>query len=174
MSEELRYPIGGFRNPSDTSAEKRVEWISDIRALPGKLAAAADGLTEEQIDTPYREGGWTVRQVIHHVADSHVNAMCRFKLALTEEFPTIKTYVEGAWAELGDTKIDPGVSLQIIEGVHARLEALLESLSEDDFARKFNHPEVGEMSVAELLALYSWHSKHHTAHITALRERSGW
>ncbi|REJ78374.1 MAG: putative metal-dependent hydrolase [Acidobacteria bacterium] len=174
MSEELKYPIGGFRNPSDTSAEKRVEWISDIRALPGKLAAAADGLTEEQIDTPYREGGWTVRQVIHHVADSHVNAMCRFKLALTEEVPTIKTYVEGAWAELGDTKIDPGVSLQIIEGVHARLEALLESLSEDDFARKFNHPEVGEMSVAELLALYSWHSKHHTAHITALRERSGW
>lgn len=174
MSEDLRYPIGDFEMPSDASAEKRSEWIGAIRELPAKIRAAVDGLVEEQIDTPYRPDGWTVRQVVHHVADSHLNAFCRFKLALTEDNPTIKPYDEGAWASLSDSAMDPSVSLDLIDSVHSRFTNLLENMSESDFARTLDHPETGAWQLSKMLALYAWHSKHHTAHITSLRERNGW
>ncbi|QQS43146.1 MAG: putative metal-dependent hydrolase [Acidobacteriota bacterium] len=174
MSEDLRYPIGDFEMPSASSAKERTEWISTIRDLPGKIAASIDGLSEEQLDTPYRPGGWTVRQVVHHVADSHLNAYCRFKLALTEDNPTIKPYDEKEWAELSDSSMDPSVSLQLIDSVHSRFTNLLENMSESDFSRTLNHPETGDWELSNMLALYSWHSRHHTAHIDSLRERNGW
>ena len=138
------------------------------------MRAAVAGLNDSQLDTPYREGGWTVRQVVHHVADSHANSYVRFKLALTEDWPTIKPYDEAAWANLPDSRdpIDP--SLVFIDGLHQRLVAVLESMNDADFERGFNHPERGRMDLATNLALYAWHSRHHTAHITSLRARQGW
>ncbi|HUF04035.1 MAG TPA: putative metal-dependent hydrolase [Aridibacter sp.] len=174
MSEELRYPIGDFEKPSDASAEKRSEWIATIRELPSNIDAAVKGLGEDKIDTPYRPEGWTIRQVVHHVADSHLNAYCRFKLALTEENPTIKPYDEGAWASLSDSEMDPSVSLQLIDSVHRRFANLLEHMTESDFSRTLDHPDSGAWELSKMLALYAWHSKHHTAHITSLRERNGW
>lgn len=174
MSEDLRYPIGDFELPSGSSAEDRAEWIRTIRDLPSKIAASVEGLTEDQLDTPYRPGGWTVRQVVHHVADSHLNAYCRFKLALTEDNPTIKPYDEKSWADLSDSSMGPSVSLQLIDSVHRRFTNLLENMSESDFSRTLNHPETGDWELSNMLALYSWHSKHHTAHIDSLRERNGW
>lgn len=171
-----RYPIGKFEHEGPITAEKRAEWLEDIRALPARLSAAVAGLNEEQLDTPYREGGWTVRQVVHHVADSHMNSFTRFKLALTEDEPTIKPYEEHLWAELADSKTYPiGPSLALIEGLHDRWTALLESMSEEDYGRTFYHPgNKATSTLARALGMYSWHARHHTAHITSLRERMGW
>ncbi|MGP8252627.1 MAG: YfiT family bacillithiol transferase [Terracidiphilus sp.] len=170
-----RYPIGKFQAPESNSAAVRAAHVEILRQLPERLRAAVSGLTDALLDTPYRDGGWTVRQVVHHVADSHVNSVIRFKLALTEDWPTIKPYDEKAWAELADSKRLPiDGSLVFIEAMHARWVALLESMSESDFARGMIHPERGRWDLALTLAIYAWHSRHHVAHITMLRERMGW
>jgi uncharacterized damage-inducible protein DinB len=175
MSEDLRYPIGKFDKNFDPTPETRAAFIETISDLPVKLADAVKGLDEEQLDTPYRPEGWTLRQTVHHVADSHINSLCRFKLALTEdEPPTIRPYYEDRWAELADSKMPVEVSLAIVEGVHRRWTALLESMTDEDFAREFIHPETGTWTLDKVLALYAWHSRHHTAHITSTRERNGW
>lgn len=171
----LRYPVGRFVPPSGSStAESRSIHIQTLRLLPGNLRAAVSGLSDLQLDTSYRDGGWTVRQVVHHVADSHSNSYVRFKLALTEEWPTIKPYDEKAWAKLSDSRLPVEVSLKWIEALHERWVVLLESMSEEDFQKGFVHPEMGRQKLETTLALYDWHSRHHTAHITGLRERSGW
>jgi uncharacterized damage-inducible protein DinB len=172
--DALRYPIGRFAAPADTSPELRAAQIMTLRLLPERLAAAVRGLSAAQLDTPYRDGGWTVRQVVHHVADSHAMSYTRFKLALTEDTPAIKPYDEAAWANLADSRLPVEVSIAMIGSVHARLVALLESLSEAEFAKVFIHPERGSMTLARNLAMYDWHSRHHTAHITSLRARQGW
>ena len=169
--DELRYPIGKF-NPNASGS--RADQIETLRALPERLRAAISELSNTQLDTPYREGGWTVRQLVHHIADSHANAYVRFKLALTEDAPTIKPYDEAAWAELPDSRMPIEPSLAITDGIHARLVFLLESLSEPDFEKSFKHPERGPMTIAANMALYDWHCRHHTAHITKLRQRMGW
>lgn len=174
MEEDLRFPVGTFERPSAISSEERSELISTIKDLPDNIEAAVSGLSADQIDTPYRPGGWSLRQVVHHVADSHMNAFCRFKLALTEAVPTIKPYDEAAWAELPDSAAEVGVSLRMIRSLHERFGELLDAMSDDDFSRKLSHPESGEWDLDGMLALYAWHSRHHTAHITKLRERSGW
>jgi uncharacterized damage-inducible protein DinB len=138
------------------------------------LRRAVEGLSEEQLDTPYRPGGWTVRQVAHHLPDSHMNGMIRMKLALTEDEPLIKTYMEDRWAELPDYKADPGVSLALLDGVHERWGAVWKALGPAEFGRKFRHPEWGTLTLQQLLALYAWHGRHHVGHITSLREREGW
>jgi hypothetical protein len=172
--QDLRYPVGRFSAPAASMPGVRAAQIQTLRRLPERLRAAVDGLSDAQLDTPYRDGGWTVRQVVHHFADSHANSYVRFKLALTEDCPTIKPYDEAAWARLPDfgEPIEP--SLILVTGLHQRLVALLESMSDEDFQRGFNHPERGRMTLATNLALYDWHSRHHTAHITTLRARKGW
>ncbi len=174
MSVDPRYPIGEPEFPEQISGETRAGYITAIRELPGKLRDAVKGLDPGQMDTPYREGGWTVRQVVHHVADSHLNAYCRFKLALTEENPRIKPYDEAAWAALADSDMEVDVSLGLIDGLHRRFVSLLESMTDEQYARTLDHPETGPWSLSRMLALYAWHSRHHTAHITSLRERNGW
>jgi len=174
MSEDLRYPIGEFDRNFDVSPEASRQRIQVLRELPAKLAAAVADLNDEQLDTEYRPGGWTVRQTAHHVPDSHSNALIRFKWALTEDTPAIKAYYEDRWATLGDSKLPVDVSLRLVQAIHERWVALLESMSEEDFQRKFIHPETGEWTLDGVLALYAWHSRHHTAHITRLRERNGW
>lgn len=169
--DELRYPIGRF-NPA--AAGSRADQVETLRRLPESLRAAVAGLNDSQLDTPYREGGWTVRQLVHHVADSHANSYVRVKMALTDENPTIFAYDEAAWARLPDSQMPVEVSLPMIEAVHARLVSLLESMSDADYERTFRHPERGQVTLANNLALYDWHSRHHTAHITRLRERMGW
>ena len=172
---DLQYPVGKFNWEGESSPARREQFISDISSLPAQLRQAVAGLTEEQLDTPYRDGGWTVRQVIHHLADSHLNSYVRFRLALTEETPTIKAYDEAQWAELEDARRAPvEVSLTLLESLHDRWVRLLRSLQPEDFARHFNHTERGPISLDANLALYSWHGQHHTAHITNLRERRGW
>ena len=172
---DLRYPIGKFQRPESTSDDQRRASIQTIEEAPSKIRAAVAGLNDQQLDTPYRPGGWTVRQTVHHVADSHMNAFSRFKLALTEDVPTIKPYLEARWAELADAKGPIGPSLDILEGLHNRWIALLRSLTPKDLAREFMHPEHGKtISLDQNLVLYAWHSRHHTAHITALRERNSW
>jgi hypothetical protein len=172
--DDLRYPVGRFRAPAESTAALRTGQIETLRQLPGHLRAAVNGLSDTQLDTPYREDGWTVRQVVHHFADSHANSYVRFKLALTEDWPTIKPYDEAAWARLPDSRLPIDGSLIFIDGLHERFVALLETMSEEDFQRGFNHPERGRMSLNTNLALYAWHSQHHTAHITNLRARMGW
>jgi hypothetical protein len=173
--DDFRYPIGRFSPPASSPPGVRAAHIHTLRMLPERLQSAVNGLNDAQLDTPYRQGGWTVRQLVHHIADSHANSYMRFKLALTEDWPTIKAYDEAAWAELADSKVLPiEVSLGFITGLHGRWVALIESLSEDDFQKGFNHPELGRQNLAKALALYDWHSRHHTAHITGLRERQGW
>jgi uncharacterized damage-inducible protein DinB len=172
--EDLRYPIGKFEKGIAPSAEKRREFIRTIAELPAKVAEAVAGLNEEQLDTPYRLGGWTLRQTVHHIADSHLNSFCRFKLALTEDEPTIRPYFEDRWAELADTKLPVDASLNIIDGVHRRWTAMLESMSDQDFQKKLIHPESGEWTLDTMLGLYAWHSVHHTAHIANLRLTKGW
>ena len=176
MSEhdDLRYPIGRFAAPAALTPALREEFIETIRQLPARLRESVSGLSNAQLDTPYREGGWSPRQVVHHIADSHINCFIRFKLALTEDFPTVKTYDEAAWARLADSAMPTEPSLAMIDGMHTRWAALLESMSEADFERVFNHPEKGRMTLSLALAMYAWHSRHHTAHITALRKRQGW
>jgi uncharacterized damage-inducible protein DinB len=170
-----RYPVGRFQPPAAVSAEDRVRFINDIEQLPARLREAIAGLSPAQLDTPYREGGWTARQVIHHLADSHINSFVRFKLALTENAPTIKPYNEAAWAETADARTMPlEPSLSLIDGLHTRWTVLLRSLSESDYQRQFTHPDRGLMKLDVNLALYAWHGRHHTAHITGLRQRMGW
>ena len=174
--EDLRYPVGQFSRPASSIAGIRAAHIQTLRQLPERLRAAVAGLDDHPLDTPYRDGGWTVRQVVHHVADSHANSYIRFKLALTEDWPTIKPYDEAAWAELSDARSLPvNVSLEWIAALHIRWVALLESLGDDDFAKGYVHPAAGgRQTLAQVLALYDWHSRHHTAHITNLRQRMDW
>lgn len=176
MTEDLRFPIGRFTMPGpELTPEQRLECIQRIAGTPAALRAAVLGLNPGQLATPYRPGGWTVAQVVHHVADSHLNAICRMKLALTENEPTIKPYLQNGWAELPDAREAPvEPSLAMIEGLHQRWVQLLRSLKPEDFRKKFLHPETGPQSLDRVVALYSWHGAHHTAHITSLRARNGW
>ena len=171
---DLRFPIGKFDAPAEITLEMRGGFIETIRDLPRKLAESIENLSDERLDAEYRPGGWTVRQTVHHVADSHLNAYTRFKLALTEDAPTIRPYWEDRWAELADSRLPLDVSLKIIEGVHARWTNLLESMTDEDFARKLIHPDSGEWTLEKMLAQYDWHSRHHTAHIAKLRVRNNW
>jgi hypothetical protein len=173
---DLRYPVGRYTAPEKITAQHRAEWIREIELLPERLEGVIAGLNGQQLDTPYRPGGWTVRQVVHHVPDSHLNSYQRFRLALTEEVPTIKTYEESAWAELPDAKTGPvEPSLALLIGLHGRWTALLRSMNDQDFARTFRHPELGrEVRLDWTLGLYAWHCRHHVAHIQALRERERW
>jgi len=172
---DLSYPIGPFNlesAPGDGEIKFAIDVISEA---PARLRAAVEGLTQEQLDTPYRPDGWTVRQVVHHVPDSHLNSYCRFKLALTEDEPMIKPYHEDRWAELKDSQATPvEVSLALLESLHKRWVTLLKSLEPADFNRTFRHPELGLVTLAQNACLYAWHGRHHVAHITLLRERMGW
>jgi len=169
-----RYPIGKWPKEPFTPEHKK-QWVDDVAAAPARLRAAVEGLSPQQLDTPYRDGGWTVRQVVHHVPESHMNAYIRFKLALTEDVPTIKPYMEDRWAQTGDVSKTPiEVSMALLDNLHERWVILLHSLNDQDFARKFRHPELGELTLGLNLGLYAWHGKHHVAHITSLRERMGW
>ena len=172
---DLQYPVGRFEFPRDVSSQDRARFIQEIAETPSNLRAAVTGLSAEQLDTPYRPGGWTVRQVVHHVPDSHLNSYVRFRLALTEDEPTIKPYEESKWAELADARTAPiETSLVLLESLHERWVLLLGSLSDADWRRQFRHPELGVVSLEKNLALYAWHGRHHVAHITSLRERMGW
>jgi hypothetical protein len=172
---DQRYPIGEFTWNGPNTPEERTHLIEEIAVAPQRLRKAIAGLTEEQLNTPYREGGWTVRQVVHHVPDSHMNSYVRSKLALTEHEPTIKPYDEAKWAELIDARNAPvEPSLRLMDGLHHRWAMLLQSLSDEDVKKKFTHPEMGVVSIDKYIALYAWHGKHHVAHITSLRERKGW
>lgn len=172
--QDLRYPVGTWQMPAHVTEAMIEGYIADIRAASGALRKSVAGLNSDQLDTPYRPSGWSVRQVVHHLADSHMNAYSRWKLALTEENPTIKPYDEGAWAKLPDSNLDITISLGIFDGVHHRWMALLEQSGKDQFSRKLTHPERGVMRLDQMLSLYSWHSRHHVAHITELRKRMGW
>jgi uncharacterized damage-inducible protein DinB len=170
-----RYPIGQFKWTGPNSPEQRTAAIDDIAAVPKTIRSAVEDLSDVQLDRPYRDGGWTIRQVVHHVPDSHMNSYIRFKLALTEHEPTIKPYDEAVWANLIDAKTAPiEPSLNLLEGLHYRWVLLLRSLSDADVKRKFNHPEIGTVTVDQYISMYAWHGKHHAAHITSLREREGW
>jgi len=172
---DLRYPIGTFKYEGELTEEGRRRAIDAIAEAPARLRAAVEGLAPQQLDTPYRPGGWTVRQLVHHLPDSHLNAYTRFKLALTEEEPTIKPYDEAQWANLADAQsAPPDISLALLEALHQRWVLLLKSLQPADFGRTLRHPERGVMTLDELLSLYAWHGRHHVAHITSLRERMGW
>jgi hypothetical protein len=173
---DLRYPVGKNEPRNELTAAQRRECIDTIAAGPAKLRAAVRGLTDAQLDTPYRDGGWTVRQVVHHLPDSHMNAFIRLKLALTENNPTIRPYDESQWANLADARITPTeVSLVLLESLHERWVGLLRALGDDDFRRTFKHPDhAGTQTVDWLVSTYAWHSRHHVGHITALRERLGW
>ena len=174
MEADLQYPVGKFQPVENVTEAQRRAFIEAIAETPAKLRAAVGGLSEEQLDTPYRAGGWTVRQVVHHLPDSHMNSFVRFKLALTENEPTIKPYDEKRWAETADAKAPTEPSLLLLENLHKRWLVLLESMSGSDWQRKFRHPERGTMTLDQNLQLYAWHGRHHVAHITALRERNGW
>lgn len=170
-----RYPIGKFESRQVLSADDRRRMIEDIAATPANLRRAVEGLDPEKLDTPYRDGGWTARQVVHHVPDSHLNAYIRLKLALTESEPTIKPYDEAAWAKLSDSRDTPiETSLALLESLHTRWVGLLRSMDPVDFARTFRHPEHGAVTIDWLVAMYSWHGRHHVGHISSLRERKGW
>ena len=172
---DLRYPVGPFEFAGTLSNGERQTLIDQIAATPEKMRAAVAGLSDEQIDTPYRPEGWTVRQVVHHVPESHMNSYVRFKLAITEEEPTIKAYFEDRWAQLDDAQQAPvGLSLDLLDALHGRWVWFLRSLKDADFQRTFYHPEMGTISLNENIALYAWHGRHHVAHVTSLRERMGW
>jgi uncharacterized damage-inducible protein DinB len=174
MSSDLRYPIGRLvKVPAHSSAE-RAEHIAAIAELPRALNEAVTGLSEEQLDTPYREGGWTLRQVVHHLADSHTNALVRFKWALTENDPMIKAYDERAWAELPDARLPIEVSLRFLDALHERWVGLLLAMPPLAFSRPYQHPETGPHTLDMALGVYAWHGRHHTAHVTELRRRKGW
>jgi DinB superfamily len=175
MEADLRYPIGKFQRVETLTDAQRHAFIDAIAEAPARLRCALAGLNDRQLDTAYRPDGWTVRQVAHHIPDSHLNAYVRLKLALTEAEPTIKTYEEARWAELGDVNATPiETSLALLENLHKRWVALLRSLAPVDWKRTFRHPEWGPATVDFLLAQYAWHGRHHVAHITSLRERNGW
>jgi hypothetical protein len=173
--EDLRYPVGEFQFPESVTAPELATFIDQIAETPGHMRTAVAGLSDSQLDTPYRPGGWTVRQLAHHVPDSHINSYTRFRLALTEDEPVIKPYEEARWAELADARtlpIEP--SLVLLESLHARWVPLLRSLSEPEWKRTFRHPELGLVRLEQNAALYAWHGRHHVAHITALRKRLTW
>lgn len=173
--DALRYPVGRFRSRSGLSSRERSALIDDIALLPRDLRAAVSDLSAEQLGTPYRPGGWSVRQVVHHLPDSHLNGYVRFKLAMTEAEPTIKPYDEAAWAELADaTGDDVEGSLLLLEALHRRWTHFLRSLAPEHFGRSFRHPELGRVTLETNLQLYAWHGRHHLAHITGLRERLRW
>ena len=174
--EHLKYPTGRYQKPDAHDSRLQKEWISVLKALPSWMDACIENLDEHQLQVPYREGGWNIQQVVHHVADSHMNAYIRLKLALTEDNPTVKPYDEGAWAELIDTKVVPvNVSVTMLHAMHRRMVALLEHMQPSDWERTYYHPEQKRnFPVWEMVALYAWHSRHHTAHIRQLRERMNW
>jgi uncharacterized damage-inducible protein DinB len=172
---DLSYPIGKFHYEGVPTEQQRQAFLDEIAQAPAKLRAAVKGLNDAQLDAPYRPGGWTVRQVVHHVPDSHLNSYIRCKLALTEEDPTIKPYAEDRWAELADSKATPiEVSLTLLASLHDRWLRLLRSLGPEDWKKTFRHPDLGPMPLEKNLALYAWHGRHHVAHITSLRIREGW
>jgi DinB superfamily len=172
---DLRYPIGKFTYAGPPTPEQKQAFLQQIERAPVRLRTALKGLSQQQLDTPYRPEGWTVRQVAHHVPDSHLNSYIRTKLALTEDEPTIKPYAEDRWARLADTQDTPvEVSLALLDSLHDRWVRLLRSLQPEDWKRTFRHPELGPMTLEKNLALYAWHGRHHVAHITSLRERNGW
>jgi len=172
---DLAYPVGRYQRPGSLTPEQRLAAFEVLAAAPARLRAAVNGLNDAQLDTPYRPGGWTVRQVVHHVPDSHVNAFIRTKLALTEDNPTIKPYDQDAWSTLEDARSTPiDVSLALLDAVHDRWMRILRAMSPADFARTIMHPENGPMTMDDVLAMYDWHSRHHVAHVVGLRERSGW
>ncbi len=172
---DLRFPVGKFSAPGKISRADLDGFIDEIAQLPAKLRQAVAGLNDQQLDTAYRPGGWTVRQVVHHLPDSHMNAYIRFKLALTENSPTIKAYDEAAWAEIAEARTGPvAPSLALTEGLHQRWANTLRGMSAADFARTFHHPERGEMRLDVTAAMYAWHCRHHVAHIVSLRQRMGW
>ena len=171
----LSYPLGEFDTATPVTPAMRAPAIAEIAALPGNIRKAVAGLSDRQLDTPYRPGGWTVRQLVHHIADSHMNGFIRARLSLTEDTPTIKPYDEKLWADLPDMALPIDASLNIIDGLHTRWAALYRTLTQADFARSFFHPEMGKtLSLDTHLQMYAWHSRHHVAHITALRAREGW
>ncbi len=172
---DLRYPVGPFVAPAALSTATRAAAIKTLAELPARMRLSCAGLSEAQLDSPYRPGGWTVRQVVHHTADSHLNAYLRTKFALSDEAPTIRPYPEQIWAEMADAKAAPvSMSLGLLDALHGRWVMLLRSLEPAQFARTLVHPERGTMSIDDVLAMYEWHSRHHTAHITALVDREGW
>ena len=175
-ADDRRYPVGRFTPVMEGGPDVRRGAIDEIAALPSRMRAAVAGLTDAQLDTPYRPGGWTVRQVVHHVGDSHMNGFTRIKLALTEDTPTIKAYDEKAFAELGDMRLPIGVSLDLLTALHARWVAVYAGMGEEQFRRTFMHPDYPDppQTLDRHAQMYSWHSRHHVAHITALRAREGW
>jgi DinB superfamily len=172
---DLRYPIGKFRFPETVSADERATFVTQIAEAPANLREAVKGLDDAQLDTPYRPGGWTVRQLVHHVPDSHLNSYMRFCWALTEEEPTIKPYFEDRWAELSNARTTPvEISLRLLESLHGRWLGLLRSLTEEQWRRTFRHPDLGVIALEMNAALYAWHGRHHVAHVTTLRQRMSW
>lgn len=169
-----RYPVGPLEHKASYSSTERAAFIQIIRDAPTMMRQAVAGLSDAQLDTPYRDGGWTVRQVVHHLPDSHINAYTRMKLALTEDTPTIKPYDEAAWARLSDSRLPIEVSLTLLEALHARWTVLLQSIPDQGWKRRFNHPDNGPTTLEQSLATYEWHSRHHVAHITKLRARMNW
>jgi hypothetical protein len=174
QNADPRYPVGRFAAPATITPGERIDAITTLAELPEELRNAVDGLSFAQLGTPYREGGWTARQVVHHVADSHMNALIRVKLSLTEDWPTVNPYDEAAWAKLHDMAAPVEWSLELVESLHARWVMLLQSLNEEQWKRGYNHPQNGPMTVELATVLYAWHSRHHVAHITHLRAREKW
>ncbi|MDQ3070816.1 MAG: putative metal-dependent hydrolase [Acidobacteriota bacterium] len=173
-AKDPRYPVGRFTAVLNPGKDVRAKSIADMSALPARLREAVAGLSDAQLDTPYRDGGWTVRQVVHHIADSHMNGLTRVKLALTEDSPAIKAYAEQLWAELPDSRLPIELSLRIIDGLHARLDAVVGGMSDEDFKRTFVHPANGLTVLESWVQLYAWHSRHHVGHVTELRRRMNW
>ncbi len=171
---DLRFPVGEFKPQDSYTEQDRLRFIEEVEGTPARMRSALEGLSDEQLDTPYRPGGWSVRQVAHHLPDSHLNGYVRMKLALTEDEPLIKTYMEDRWAELADYKGAPDVSLALLDAVHERWVAVWRSLRPAEFTCKFKHPDWGALTLEQHLALYAWHGRHHVAHVTSLRERMGW
>lgn len=174
--DDLRYPTGPFTAQPELSSEDRTAMVDEIAALPSLMREVASGLSDEQLDTPYRPGGWTLRQVVHHVPDSHMNCYIRFKWALTEDRPMIKAYFEDRWAEAEEAKTgDIEMSLTLLEALHIRLVTVMRNLTDAEWARELNHPEIeGPLSLTHMLQLYAWHGRHHVGHIRSLRDRMGW
>jgi hypothetical protein len=172
--DDIRYPVGPCVWPTEVSADERAAHIRDIAEMPAKLRGAVDGLVPPYLDTPYREGGWTIRQIVHHLPDSHMNSYIRFKLALTEENPTIKPYDEARFAELHEARTAPiEISLDLIDALHRRWLLMLEDMQPADFDRSLRHPEIGVLALKTMLAAYGWHCRHHVAQILATRRRMG-
>ncbi|MGD8747702.1 MAG: putative metal-dependent hydrolase [Balneolaceae bacterium] len=172
--DDIRYPLGKYQSKKDATPRDVAKWINEIEKLPAGLRESVSSLTEDQLDTPYRQGGWTVRQLIHHIADSHINSYVRFKWALTLNRPTIKAYEQDLWAQLPDSQLPVEVSLKVLDGLHERWAYLLKALNEQQLNRELVHPESGTLTVKSMIGLYAWHGKHHLAHITSLKKRKNW